>query len=60
MAHDGMVRTLPKTRPSAPGPSQHNLLLYLIWAIPRVPTSVAFGKVVLWTSPCSYPTYQPH
>jgi hypothetical protein len=45
MAHDGMVRTLPKTRPGAPGPSQHNLLLYLILAIPTLPKTIALGKV---------------
>src|SRR5262245_310505 len=33
MAHNGMVRTLPKTRPGALGSSQHNLLLYRILAV---------------------------
>jgi hypothetical protein len=44
MAHNGMVTTLPKTRPGAPGPSQHNRLLYLLLAILPVPKTVAFGK----------------
>jgi len=44
MAHDGMVTTLPKTRPGAIRPSQHNRLLYLILAILSLPKTVAFGK----------------
>jgi len=45
MAHDGMVTTLPKTRPAATGPSQHNPLLNLILAILSLPKTVALGKV---------------
>ena len=45
MAHDGMVTTLPKTGPAAPGPSQHNPLLNLILAILSLPKTSAFGKV---------------
>ena len=45
MAHNGMVRTWPKTRPGALGPSQHNLLIYRIFAILTLPKTSAFGKV---------------